>query len=188
MSIQKTLFSLYSPSLLAHIRLLLPFPGGSLTPEGRACWQHLFRAKSSKVPHSLPNVWLCVCIFFICWSSQIMAEQVTDLWVQQNDIRGHLSLCFSFVLILFLFCIWLFFFSLAILVLFFSSLGQSSIHWLLKQCWVPVLSGRVGLNLNQVLAGYPHSFCSSIALTFLASQRPLEFKGLCLVSVYTYLW
>lgn len=43
---------------------LSPFPWGSLTPERRACSRHLFRAKSSKVPHSLPNVWLCVSVYF----------------------------------------------------------------------------------------------------------------------------
>lgn len=94
-----------------------------------------------------------------------------------------LFFCFDFVLVLHLIL-----FLLAILFFFFLCLELCIFHWLLTQCWVPVLSGRVGLKLNQVLVGYPHSFCSSIVLTYLISETPLEFKGFVTGFVFIFIF
>ena len=54
-----------------------------------------FRTECFKVSHTLYNVCLCICSHLLQEeASLVMADQGTDLWVQQNVIGGHFIVTF----------------------------------------------------------------------------------------------
>lgn len=56
----------------------------------------------------------------------------------------------------------------------------SSGSWLPEQCQAGIISHRVGFNLIQVVTGYFHTFCASIAPAYHTGKSSLQLKALYL--------
>lgn len=64
-----------------------------------------------------------------------------------------------------------------------------SCYYPLKQCLVWYSSLRVVLKSNQILVGYTHKFCATIAPAYIAGNTPLQVEGLlALLSLTFLLW